>query len=545
LHSLEEFSKLKPKDIPRELEEYLCFVAKTGDPVYQWSAIKSLFREKLINVITEFYETRDTVIGIPQYPNVEAFNYDNMKSFILEKLDTFVAAPFTIQRICELLTTPRKEYNRIDKYMRALEKNILVVSTTEPGNQRNSENGDGFVNGIETEHLQDSHNDINIDEMDDTSSWSEPTQGSVLFQNSSRTEMIIDSATTETPESSEGITNSNLDTVITCCTSEQSYVSTILWKGKSTFQSTSKTEMVIEGCNVENAGENGTEADSDNDKKIIVSCSEETNVTIQTLGTSNTSEIKSDVQENDSINISTLKPTDEGDNKSEELQENVKSLSEEKTDVQVSQSEHATEEISNNVAPVLEVDIKASGDSSEVTQEDAEPQNLQDINLSQENEAAAVPTEDETKTDQLLTQSEPEGSITNLLDKEENPTEIISSTMEEQLLGLAEESTETPDEDDSREVKTSDDIIESTVEKTADEADSNVNVTESSEISQTQMSETEVANEKSDVDSTNTNITTTDHTEETSIPMEVETEPTTDTAENPDPNISELTEGNN
>jgi len=225
------------------------------------------------------------------------------------------------------------------------------------------------------------------------------------------------------------------------------------------------------------------------------------------------------------------------------LQENVKSLSEEKTDVQVSQSEHATEEI--NVAPVLEVDIKASGDSSEVTQEDAEPQNLQDINLSQENEAAAVPTEDETKTDQLLTQSEPEGSITNLLDKEENPTEIISSTMEEQLLGLAEVSTETPDEDDSREVKTSDEIIESTVEKTADEADSNVNVTESSEISQTQMSETEVANETSDVDSTNTNITTTDHTEETSIPMEVETEPTTDTAENPDPNISELTEGNN
>lgn len=161
LHSLEEFTKLKPKDIPRELEEYLCFVAKTGDPVYQWSAIKCLFREKLVNVITEFYESCPT-IDIPPCPNVELFNYNSMKNFILERLDSFTAAPFTVQRICELLTTPRKEYNRIDKYMRALEKNILVVSTTEPGNRRNNESIDGAVNGLESEH---------VEEMDDMPSW--------------------------------------------------------------------------------------------------------------------------------------------------------------------------------------------------------------------------------------------------------------------------------------------------------------------------------------------------------------------------------------
>ncbi|XP_066150280.1 serine/threonine-protein phosphatase 4 regulatory subunit 2-like [Euwallacea fornicatus] len=168
LHSLEEFSKMKPKDIPRELEEYLKFVAKTGDPVYQWGSIKSLFREKLINVISEFYESCSPM-EIPPCPNVEMFNYDLMKSFILERIDTFVAAPFTLQRLCELLTSPKKEYTRIDKYMRAIEKNILVVSTMEPGGRR-TENGEGVVNGIEPshDHVPEPGNEINVEEMDES-----------------------------------------------------------------------------------------------------------------------------------------------------------------------------------------------------------------------------------------------------------------------------------------------------------------------------------------------------------------------------------------
>lgn len=53
---LERFTRLKQKDIPRELEEYLCFVAKTGDTVFRWSAVKALFREKLVSVIKQFHE---------------------------------------------------------------------------------------------------------------------------------------------------------------------------------------------------------------------------------------------------------------------------------------------------------------------------------------------------------------------------------------------------------------------------------------------------------------------------------------------------------
>ncbi|XP_052890327.1 serine/threonine-protein phosphatase 4 regulatory subunit 2 [Anopheles moucheti] len=148
---LERFTKSKQKDIPRELEDYLNFVARTGDTLYRWVLVKPLFREKLVNVITDFHHSTPSIADIPQCPNVDPFNFERMKRALLDRLDSFNSAPFTVQRICELLTEPRKQYTRIDKFMRAVEKNILVVSTQEPGRRRSdSENGDSLdsiVNG--------------------------------------------------------------------------------------------------------------------------------------------------------------------------------------------------------------------------------------------------------------------------------------------------------------------------------------------------------------------------------------------------------------
>ncbi|XP_054257108.1 serine/threonine-protein phosphatase 4 regulatory subunit 2-like [Macrosteles quadrilineatus] len=155
---LEEFAKVKPKDIPKELEEYLGYVAKTGDPVFQWSLIRNLLREKLLAVVTDFYESTLTV-ELPPCPNVEPFNYDRMKTSLLERFDAFAGAPFTIQRICELLINPRKEYNRADKYMRAIEKNILVVSTREPGSGKRPlecDQSESILNGMPDVKLSES-----------------------------------------------------------------------------------------------------------------------------------------------------------------------------------------------------------------------------------------------------------------------------------------------------------------------------------------------------------------------------------------------------
>lgn len=151
LQMLERFTRLKQKEIPRELEDYLSFVARTGDTVYPWPAVKYFFRTKLSLVIMDFHDNTPSIADLPQCPNVDPFCYDRMRRTLLSRMDSFNSAPFTIQRICELLNEPRKHYTRIDKFMRAVEKNILVVSTQEPGRRRSdSENGDSLdsiVNG--------------------------------------------------------------------------------------------------------------------------------------------------------------------------------------------------------------------------------------------------------------------------------------------------------------------------------------------------------------------------------------------------------------
>lgn len=63
LQVLEQFTKQKSKDIPPELEEYLCYVAKTGDTVYRWPDIQYLFRAKLMSVIKEFHDTTPSIEG--------------------------------------------------------------------------------------------------------------------------------------------------------------------------------------------------------------------------------------------------------------------------------------------------------------------------------------------------------------------------------------------------------------------------------------------------------------------------------------------------
>lgn len=87
-----------------------------------------------------------------------------MKKVLIEKLDSFAAAPFTIQRISELLSDPRKQYSRIDKFMRAVEKTILVVSTVPPGRHRSeSENGDSLDSALNGDFATEVNVDVEME----------------------------------------------------------------------------------------------------------------------------------------------------------------------------------------------------------------------------------------------------------------------------------------------------------------------------------------------------------------------------------------------
>ncbi len=131
--------------LPPVLDEYLSSVARTGALHFPWPQIKPVFRAKLRQVMDAFERDLQAPPPPTSVPNVDAFSFADCREKVLTQLECFSGAPFTVQRLCELLTAPRRHYRRSDKFMRALEKNMLVVSTVEAKSQKQPERQ--MVNG--------------------------------------------------------------------------------------------------------------------------------------------------------------------------------------------------------------------------------------------------------------------------------------------------------------------------------------------------------------------------------------------------------------
>lgn len=129
--AVEQLKSMLPADIPAILEGYIEFVAKCGYTYFPWSKVKLLFETKLYNVALELSYTLPMTQSPYGNPNVENFNFDNAKARLFDKMERYEGVPFTIQRIAELLTSHRHYYKTTEKYMTALEKVMLVVSTME------------------------------------------------------------------------------------------------------------------------------------------------------------------------------------------------------------------------------------------------------------------------------------------------------------------------------------------------------------------------------------------------------------------------------
>ncbi|XP_041348281.1 serine/threonine-protein phosphatase 4 regulatory subunit 2-A-like [Gigantopelta aegis] len=149
LDALNDFEKKPSQEIPPVLEQFLQRIAKTGETLFPWPRLKPLLVSKLDEVMKHFNQE---VPGdhFSMCPNVENVRYDDMRSRILSSLDAFHGAPFTIQRLCELITNPKRHYNRSDKFLRGIEKNVLVVSTVDPFGRKIVSESRNLVNGLDT-----------------------------------------------------------------------------------------------------------------------------------------------------------------------------------------------------------------------------------------------------------------------------------------------------------------------------------------------------------------------------------------------------------
>ena len=104
---------------------------------------KGYFTFKLEKVVGDFRTSAPKPRGAAN-PNAEYIPFDETKERILEIVAGFNGIPFTIQRLCELLTDPRRNYTGTGKFFRQVEKNVMVVSCVYPSSEQKKQNKNHF-----------------------------------------------------------------------------------------------------------------------------------------------------------------------------------------------------------------------------------------------------------------------------------------------------------------------------------------------------------------------------------------------------------------
>uniref|UniRef100_A0A6B2LEP6 Uncharacterized protein n=1 Tax=Arcella intermedia TaxID=1963864 RepID=A0A6B2LEP6_9EUKA len=132
MNLLQEFKEGNP--IPEILEGVIVDISKTGVTCYPWPLLKELIVTKMVLVLNEYNQ------------KTPHNNFDQEKTRLSEMLRQFPEAPFTLQRITELLlgkTSAITGSGKNFKYMTssaftfALEKVLSVSSTQLPLTQEN------------------------------------------------------------------------------------------------------------------------------------------------------------------------------------------------------------------------------------------------------------------------------------------------------------------------------------------------------------------------------------------------------------------------
>ncbi|XP_034551856.1 serine/threonine-protein phosphatase 4 regulatory subunit 2-B [Notolabrus celidotus] len=145
--ALKDFDKKAKKEATPLLEQFLCHIAKTGETMVQWSQFQNYFLFKLEKVMDDFKASAPEQRG-PANPNVESISFEDMRERILKIVKGYNGIPFTIQRLCELLTEPKRNYTGTEKFLRGVEKNVMVVSCVHPTIEKNGCSALNRMNGV-------------------------------------------------------------------------------------------------------------------------------------------------------------------------------------------------------------------------------------------------------------------------------------------------------------------------------------------------------------------------------------------------------------
>ena len=104
------------------LNDVLGEIASSGSSRFEWEALKPVISMKIEAVCAEYYGSVQDL----QEP------YDELLKRMLSLLTEFPNAPFTVQRLCELLLDPHRIYTTSTRKMMSAVEKLLTVSSTVP-----------------------------------------------------------------------------------------------------------------------------------------------------------------------------------------------------------------------------------------------------------------------------------------------------------------------------------------------------------------------------------------------------------------------------
>lgn len=115
--------------VTEELEAIIRDVAQSGSVNgYAWDSLRWLLARKVEHVLGEFWRDSPDV-AVQEGESFERTAVEPLTRSLLEPRRE--GAPFTAQRLCELLAEPRLLYKSTRKYLYALQRAVLVTMTEE------------------------------------------------------------------------------------------------------------------------------------------------------------------------------------------------------------------------------------------------------------------------------------------------------------------------------------------------------------------------------------------------------------------------------
>ena len=107
--------------MPEQYNDMIQHIARTGEVPGDWGLVRRIIAFKMFSLLKTFYSQRG-------FAGLKEHNYEKRAEELLLLLDRFDDAPFTIQRLAEVLMDA-SQYQSTHKLMNCFEKLLSVTST--------------------------------------------------------------------------------------------------------------------------------------------------------------------------------------------------------------------------------------------------------------------------------------------------------------------------------------------------------------------------------------------------------------------------------